>query len=75
MFEHLCRGLMRTLISYSDLPMLPPSSLGWVENTRGCAEKALKDELLKLHELLNLLKLKQIKSGEVLPQGSPGHQC
>lgn len=41
MFEHLGRGLMRTLISYSDL-----CCLGWGKNRRGFAENALKDEVL-----------------------------
>ena len=51
MFEHLGGGLMRTLISYSDLPMLPPSILGWGNNGKGFAEKALKDDLLGFHSL------------------------
>lgn len=49
MFEHLSGGLMRTLISYSDLPMLPTSILGWGNNRKGFAEKALKDDLLGFH--------------------------
>lgn len=49
MFEHLSGGLMRTLISYSDLPMLPTSILGWGNSRKGFAEKALKDDLLGFH--------------------------
>lgn len=38
---------MRTLISYSDLPTLPPSILGWGNNGEGLAEKSSsKDDLL-----------------------------
>lgn len=51
MFEHLGGGLMRTLISYSDLLMLPPSILGSGNNGKGFAEKALKDDLLGFHSL------------------------
>jgi len=43
MFEHLGGGLMRTLISYSDLPMLPPSIL----SAGGVAGKGLQKKLLK----------------------------
>lgn len=42
MFEHLCGGLMRTLISYSDLPMLPPSILWWGVKGKGLQKSSLK---------------------------------
>lgn len=40
---------MRTLISYSDLPALPASILGWGSSSKGFAEKALKDDLPGFH--------------------------
>lgn len=46
MFEHLSGGLMRTLISYSDLLMLPPSILGW--GSRNPAKGLKKKNLLKM---------------------------
>lgn len=42
MFEHLCGGLMRTLISYSDLPMLPPSILWQGVTGKGLQKSSLK---------------------------------